>query len=174
MLFLRAYGFHSTLGNSGRIECASSLTHEPILIPALCPRQTCPSEEGKGHKVQTILLVDDEPDVRCVLRMQLERGGYRVLESETGTHALEIVQKCNPDLIVLDWRLPGLTGIEVLRRIRGNPFTADLIVFMITGMDEIEVRQELENLDVFAVIEKPFDPGSVFRQIDDALGGSSS
>ena len=124
--------------------------------------------------MKTILLVDDEPDVRSVLKMRLERSGYRVLESETGTHALEVVQKSHPDLIVLDWRLPGLTGIEVLRRIRGNSFTADLIVFMVTGMDEIEVRQELQNLDVFAVIEKPFDPGSVFRQIDDALGGSSS
>ena len=45
---------------------------------------------------------------------------------------------------------------------------------MVTGMDEIEVRQELQNLDVFAVIEKPFDPGGVLRKIDDALGGPPS
>lgn len=122
--------------------------------------------------MKTILLVDDESDVRSVLKLRLERGGYRVLESDTGTHALEVVQQTHPDLVVLDWRLPGLTGIDVLRGIRGNPFTADLIVFMVTGMDEIEVRQELQNLDVFAVIEKPFDPGGVLRKIDDALGGS--
>ena len=122
--------------------------------------------------MKTILLVDDEQDVRCVLRMQLERGGYRVLESDTGTGALELVQRFHPDLIVLDWRLPGVNGIEVLRTIRGNPFTADLIVFMLTGMDEIDVRQELQNLKVFAVIEKPFDPGYVFRCIEAALGTS--
>ena len=121
--------------------------------------------------MKTILLVDDESDVRSVVRLRLERSGYRVLESETGTHALEVVQESHPDLIVLDWRLPGLTGVEVLRKIRGNPFTADLIVFMVTGMDELEVRQELQDLDVCAVIEKPFDPGGVLRKIDDALGG---
>ncbi|MEP7152804.1 MAG: response regulator [Nitrospira sp.] len=122
--------------------------------------------------MKTILLVDDESDVRSFLRLRLERGGYRVLESESGTHALQIVQQTHPDLIVLDWKLPGLTGIDVLRGIRGNSFTADLIVFMVTGMDEAEVRQELQDLDVFAVIEKPFDPGFVLRKIDDALRGS--
>ena len=106
--------------------------------------------------------------------MRLERSGYRVLESETGTHALKVVQESHPDLIVLDWKLPGLTGIEVLRKIRANPLAAGLIVFMVTGMDESEVRRELQSLDVSAVIEKPFDPGSVLRKIDDALGGSPS
>ena len=130
-------------------------------------------EEEKGRKMNTILLVDDEPDVRCILRMQLERGGYRVLESDTGRGAVELVLQCNPDLMVLDCGLPGLTGVEVLRAIRGNAATADLIVFMITGMDEIDVRQELQNLDVFAVIEKPFDPGYVFRKIENALKGST-
>jgi CheY-like chemotaxis protein len=124
--------------------------------------------------VKTILLVDDEADVRSVLKMRLERSGYRVLESETGTHALKVVQESHPDLMVLDWKLPGLTGIEVLRKIRANPLAADLIVFMVTGMDEMEVRRELQSLDVSAVIEKPFDPGSVSRKIDDALGGSPS
>ena len=62
--------------------------------------------------MKTILLVDDESDVRSVLKLRLERSGYRVLESETGTHALEVVQGSHPDLIVLDWRLPGLTGIR--------------------------------------------------------------
>ena len=124
--------------------------------------------------MKTILLVDDEADVRSVLKMRLERSGYRVLESETGTHALKVVQESHPDLMVLDWKLPGLTGIEVLRKIRANPLAAGLIVFMVTGMDEMEVRRELQSLDVSAVIEKPFDPGSVSRKIDDALGGSPS
>ena len=124
--------------------------------------------------MKTILLVDDEADVRSVLKMRLERSGYRVLESETGTHALKVVQESHPDLMVLDWKLPGLTGIEVLRKIRANPLAAGLIVFMVTGMDEIEVRRELQSLDVSAVIEKPFDPGSVLRKIDDALGASPS
>jgi len=132
------------------------------------------SEDEKGPKVKTILLVDDEADVRSVLKMRLERSGYRVLESETGTHALKVVQESHPDLMVLDWKLPGLTGIEVLRKIRANPLAAGLIVFMVTGMDEMEVRRELQSLDVSAVIEKPFDPGSVSRKIDDALGGSPS
>jgi DNA-binding response OmpR family regulator len=123
--------------------------------------------------MKTILLVDDEPDVRSVLRMRLERNGYRVLESDTGTQALDIVYTAHPDLLVLDWSLPGLTGIEVLRIIRANESTTDLVVFMVTGMEENEVSQELHGLNVFASFTKPFHPGAVLQKIDEALGGST-
>jgi len=78
--------------------------------------------------MKTILLVDDEADVRAVLKMRLERAGYRVLEAQTGLQALEMTYSANPDLVVLDYTLPLMSGLEVLKMFRQTPATADLPV----------------------------------------------
>jgi two-component system, OmpR family, alkaline phosphatase synthesis response regulator PhoP len=114
--------------------------------------------------MKTILLVDDEPDIRSVLRMRLERTGYHVLEAETGVQALDVVYTAHPDLLVLDWSLPGLSGIEVLKTIRANQASAGLIVFMVSGMDETVIHHQLHGLGIYASFEKPFSPGAMEQE----------
>ncbi len=69
----------------------------------------------------TVLLVEDTPDLARVLARELEASGYRVLRAADGRTALDLHARDRPDLVVLDWMLPGLDGLEVLRRLRQAP-----------------------------------------------------
>ena len=85
--------------------------------------------------MKTILLADDDEDIRTVFGMSLERY-YRVLEAATGTSALELTRRERPDLVVLDWTMPGSSGIEILTAPRQDPLTATMPVIMVTGKEE--------------------------------------
>ena len=68
----------------------------------------------------TILVVDDEPQIRRVLRSTLSSHGYIILDAKTGEEAIEIAQKKKPDLVLLDVNMPGIGGIEACRAIRNS------------------------------------------------------
>jgi CheY-like chemotaxis protein len=121
--------------------------------------------------MKTILLVDDEADVRAVLKMRLERAGYRVLEAQTGLQALEMTYSANPDLVVLDYTLPLMSGLEVLKMFRQTPATADLPVLLVSGVDDALMEQCIDDLKVFASFAKPFSPALVVKKIEEAFGG---
>ena len=70
---------------------------------------------------ETILVVEDEEDIRELLKYNLEKEGYQVFGAATGEEALQAVRNRLPDLILLDLMLPGIDGLEVCRRIRGGP-----------------------------------------------------
>ena len=84
----------------------------------------------------TVLIVEDEPAQREVLVYNLEAEGYRVCTAETGEEALMLVAEENPDLVVLDWMLPELSGIEVCRRLRARPETRAVPVIMLSARSE--------------------------------------
>ena len=117
----------------------------------------------------TILVVDDEPTIRSLLRAALERRGYELLEAADGVGALEIAQRRRPDLIVLDVALPQLNGLEVCRRLKQNPATAAVPVFLLTGFIQDEQRREGARAGVEAFIAKPFSPVALADQIAGAL-----
>ena len=85
--------------------------------------------------MKTILLADDDEEIRTVFGMSLERY-YRILEAATGPSALELTRRERPDLVVLDWTMPGSSGIEILTALRQDPLTATLPVIMLTGKEE--------------------------------------
>ena len=85
--------------------------------------------------MKTILLADDDEEIRTVFGMSLERY-YRILEAATGPSALELTSRERPDLIVLDWTMPGSSGIEILTALRQDPLTATMPVIMLTGKEE--------------------------------------
>lgn len=82
--------------------------------------------------MKTILLVEDTPELAQVIERELTLSGYKVVHADDGWKALELFQKHTPDLIILDWMLPGLDGLEVLRRIRS---TSVVMVLMLTARD---------------------------------------
>jgi two-component system alkaline phosphatase synthesis response regulator PhoP len=106
----------------------------------------------------TILVVDDEPGLREIVRVNLEAAGYRVLEAAEGQEALDLVEREHPDLLILDLMLPGMDGWEVLRRLESRPETAGLPVIILTARAGDEDR--LRGLEEGAVqyITKPFYP----------------
>jgi two-component system phosphate regulon response regulator PhoB len=83
-----------------------------------------------------VLVVEDEPAQREVLIYNLEAEGYGVSRAEDGDEALVLVQEAQPDLIILDWMLPGVSGIEVCRRLKANSGTRSIPVIMLTARGE--------------------------------------
>jgi two-component system phosphate regulon response regulator PhoB len=89
---------------------------------------------AKDHP--TILVVEDEPAQRDVLTYNLEAEGFDVVSAEDGEEALLLVAETGPDIIVLDWMLPGISGIEICRRLKTRPETATIPVLMLSARSE--------------------------------------
>ena len=80
-----------------------------------------------------ILVVDDEPDLRYILRRVFERAGHEVTDSGNGASALEAVHRSPPDLVVTDMMMPVMGGAELIRRLRGDPVTARIPILAVTA-----------------------------------------
>jgi CheY-like chemotaxis protein len=128
---------------------------------------------GKTPKVQhlkrKVLLVDDEDQLRRVMKDLLEREGYTVAEARDGVQALDQVDKFGPDVIVLDLNLPGLDGYGVLSHLRSRPSTADVPVVVLTakGDEDNEVRVFEMGADDF--LTKPFRARALSARLDVVL-----
>ena len=101
-----------------------------------------------------VLVVDDEADMRLALRTVLEQGGHSVEEAGDGPAALERVARGGLDLVLLDIRLPGMDGRQILRRIREQ--TADLPVIMVSGYGSVDSAVEVMQLGASHYLAKPF------------------
>ncbi len=119
---------------------------------------------------ERVLIVDDESLVRWSLRQKCQEWGYQPLEAENGAAALKAVQTEAPDLVLLDVRLPDISGIEVLHQFRQSGFLAPVI--MITADPRDNVRDALLNLGAFNYYEKPIDFDKVEFAIRNALESS--
>jgi two-component system phosphate regulon response regulator PhoB len=117
----------------------------------------------------TILVVEDEEDVALLLRYNLEAEGFRVTTAATGDEAVERIRDGVPDLILLDWMLPGLSGIELCRRWRAREETARTPIIMITarGEEEERVRGLATGADDYVV--KPFSIPELLARINALL-----
>lgn len=115
--------------------------------------------------MKTILAVDDEEHILELVSYNLEQEGYHVLKAETGEEALTVLENKKVDLVLLDWMLPGIDGIEVLRRIRGNKQLRKLPVILLTAKsDEISKVVGLEvGSDDYLV--KPFGVHELIARI---------
>lgn len=83
-----------------------------------------------------ILVVEDEESIRTLITLNLQAAGYTVEEAKDGTQALEKIKSVKPDLVLLDWMLPGLDGLDVLRSLKSAPAFATLPVIMLTAKSE--------------------------------------
>jgi two-component system phosphate regulon response regulator PhoB len=121
----------------------------------------------------TILIVEDEADVAELLRYNLEAEGFRVSTAESGDEAVERIRDGVPDLILLDWMLPGLSGIELCRRWRAREETARTPIIMITarGEEEERVRGLATGADDYVV--KPFSIPELLARVNALLRRSS-
>jgi two-component system, OmpR family, alkaline phosphatase synthesis response regulator PhoP len=109
------------------------------------------------HKKQKILIVDDEPGLRRLLKLSLGDENYELSEAEDGIDALKKVSSIMPDLILLDLRLPKLDGMEVCKRLRENILTKKIRILMLTAKDELQSRIQGIKTGADDYITKPFD-----------------
>jgi phosphate regulon transcriptional regulator PhoB len=112
-----------------------------------------------------VLIVEDEPDIRDLLVFHLEREGYQVAKSKSGAEALRLAHGAPPDLVLLDLMLPEMDGLEVCRRLRGDPVTQAIPIVMLTARgDEVDRVLGLEmGADDYVV--KPFSPRELVARI---------
>jgi len=112
-----------------------------------------------------ILVVEDEPAVATMLRYNLEKQGFRVDEAGDGGEALTRIAESRPDLVLLDWMLPIMSGIEVCRQVRRNPHTADLPVIMLTARADDQDAVRGLNTGADDYITKPFNIESLLARM---------
>tara|TARA_R110000772_G_scaffold58539_7_gene132727 strand:- start:9484 stop:10194 length:711 start_codon:yes stop_codon:yes gene_type:complete len=112
-----------------------------------------------------VLIVDDEFAIRDMLRMALEIAGYRCLEAENIQDAFTLIVDERPDMVLLDWMLPGGSGLELLRRLKRTDTTRDVPVIMLTAKTAED--NVIQGLDVGAddYITKPFAPRELIARI---------
>lgn len=110
-----------------------------------------------GASRPLVLVVEDEAALATMLRYNLEKQGFRVEEAADGQEALTRIAETQPDLVLLDWMLPALSGLEVCRQIRRRPATRDLPVIMVTARTEDQDTVRGLNTGADDYITKPFN-----------------
>lgn len=134
---------------------------------------------AKAPSVPRVLVVEDEPDIAALIAYQLTREGFRVQTVGNGHEALDVIGREAPDLVVLDRMLPGLSGDEVLQRLRAEPATNAVPVLMLTARREQEDRIRGLELGADDYLTKPFSPRelvlralAILRRVRETGGGA--
>jgi len=116
----------------------------------------------------SILVVDDDENIRQIVRLCLSDEGYRVCEAPNGAAALEVLTDCSPQLILLDLRMPIMNGREFAERYRTLPGPHAPIVAFVAALN---VAEECADLQTAAIISKPFDLDDLLAAVRAQLRG---
>ena len=129
------------------------------------PDTTSDAVRPSGPRKPSILIAEDEASLTTLLRYNLEKEGYRVFEGRDGEEALMVAAEETPDLVLLDWMMPKVSGIEVCRRLRGRAETRNVPIIMLTARGEEGDR--VRGLDTGAddYITKPFSMTELLARI---------
>lgn len=113
----------------------------------------------------TILVVEDEPAIQTLVAACLQNAGHQVVRADTAEDAIRRVNEILPDVVLLDWMLPGMSGIQLARRLRGDERTHDLPIIMLTARGE--EHDKIAGLDAGAddYLTKPFSPAELLARI---------
>ena len=116
-------------------------------------------------QAKKVLIVEDDQSLRVVIRMVLERARYEVLEARHGAAALELMESEMPDLVLADLRMPLMSGVELIGRLRSSPTTASVPIVLLSGLLPDPEVTRLANV----VVAKPFEPADLLAAISESL-----
>ncbi len=114
-----------------------------------------------------VLIVDDDEVIRSLLRLTLPDEGYDLVEAQDGDQALQISDARRPALVLLDWRMPRLSGADVLRALKERH--PDVPVIVLTAEPEAKVRTQAETLGADVFMTKPFSPLQLLATVERLL-----
>jgi excisionase family DNA binding protein len=138
-------------------------------VDAAAVRSAVRAALGLGADVPTrrarVLVVDDDALFNRALRRELERRGVEVLVAERGVDALLLMGSAKPDLVLLDLQLPDIDGLEVTKRLRARPETAEVALVAMSGRADEKMRRKLVSAGALAFLHKPFAPEDVLALI---------
>ena len=112
-----------------------------------------------------VLLVEDETEIREMLAFSLQRAGFRVQSAETAEQALQLLDGPLPGLVVIDWMLPGMSGVELARRLRRDALTAELPLLMLTARGEESDKLKSFDAGIDDYVTKPFSPRELIARM---------
>jgi DNA-binding response OmpR family regulator len=118
---------------------------------------------------ESVLIVDDEPMARTLLRLMLVRAGFNVSEAEDGFDALEKVKRSQPDVVLLDVMMPGMDGFSVCETLRNEEETAGLPVIMLSAKTDLESINKGLRAGATKYLTKPISPEELTRHVRDVL-----
>lgn len=116
-------------------------------------------------KQPTILICDDETHILHVVGLKLRSAGYLVLTSPNGAEGLRLAQQHRPELVITDYRMPGMNGLELCRQLRNQPETTNAVLVLLTARGANLPEEELEPLELSAIFSKPFSPRELVAHV---------
>ena len=117
-----------------------------------------------------VLIADDQANMRTLVRLTLETGRFEIFEAPDGDAALEVARREQPDLVFLDWTMPGLPGVEGCRALRDDPAHDGIRIVMLTARTQHEDREAAHAMGADDYITKPFSPIELLEKVRDVLG----
>ncbi len=116
-----------------------------------------------------VLVVDDEIHIVHVVAIKLRNNGFDVITAANGAEALQLALAEMPDIIVTDFQMPVMTGLELVENIRQNEQTRNIPVILLTARSFAMEDEQRENLQIAQCLSKPFSPKELLRSIEDVL-----
>jgi len=145
-------------------RCRNVFVTESELTPAQGGRQL-PHVTDQSATVERVLVVDDEPDIVALVAYHLAKSGYAVSTATNGSEGLAIARRDKPSIVVLDLMLPGLSGLEVMDELRGDPATSRIAVLMLTARREESDRIKGLSMGADDYLTKPFSPQELVLRV---------
>ena len=119
---------------------------------------------------KTILVADDESHILHVVSLKLRNAGFRVLTARDGQEALEMAQAQHPDLLITDYHMPQLSGLELCQRLKQDARTSDIPAIMLTARGYHLEPRDTEESGILRMLSKPFSPRHLLATVHEVLG----
>ena len=113
----------------------------------------------------SVMLIEDEADIREMLALAFQRSGIEVIEAENAERCLDLLEQKIPDALIIDWMLPGMSGVELVRRVRLDPLTADIPMLMLTARGEESDKLKSFEVGIDDYVTKPFSPKELIARL---------
>jgi CheY-like chemotaxis protein len=123
-----------------------------------------------GRTEKTILVADDESHILNVVSLKLRNAGYRVLTAHDGQEALEIAIAEQPDLLLTDYHMPQLSGLELCRKLKQDPTIRPIPAIMLTARGYHLEPEDTEQSGILQMISKPFSPRHLLAAVEEVIG----
>jgi two-component system phosphate regulon response regulator PhoB len=116
-----------------------------------------------------VLVADDEIHIIHVVAIKLRNNGYEVIAANNGAEAYDLACREKPDIVVTDYQMPLMTGIELITKLRGDERTKEIPVILLTARSFAVTQEQQESLGVASCLSKPFSPKELLKTIQDIL-----